>query len=142
VTHVTKTYITMRLTSHKTYISLRNIHHHHHHQHRRPFRHRLSRIRLLGLFRFIFSETYQSIWTFRRTPWTGVGPTQGLYLYTTTQHRKMRTHIHASSGIGTNDPSVRAVEDSTFLRPYGHWDRLHFYQNIYLFVCLFYLWGI
>jgi hypothetical protein len=27
------------------------------------------------------------------------------------QHRKMRTHIHALSGIRTHNPSVQAVED-------------------------------
>jgi hypothetical protein len=41
----------------------------------------------------------------------GIGPTQGLYLHRTTQHRKTRTHIHASSGIRTHNPSFRAVED-------------------------------
>jgi hypothetical protein len=40
-----------------------------------------------------------------------------------TQHRNTRTHIHASSRIRTHDPSVLAVEDSTCLRPRGHWDR-------------------
>jgi hypothetical protein len=54
----------------------------------------------------------------------GISPTQGLYLHRTTQHRKTRTHIHASGWIRTHDPSVRAVEDSTCLRPLGHWDRL------------------
>jgi hypothetical protein len=53
----------------------------------------------------------------------GISPTQGLYLHRTTQHRKTRTHIHASNGIRTRDPSVRGVEDSTCLRPRGHWDR-------------------
>jgi hypothetical protein len=54
----------------------------------------------------------------------GISPTQGVYLHRTTQHRKTRTHIHAPSGIRTRDPSVRAVEVSTCLRPPGHWDRL------------------
>jgi len=35
----------------------------------------------------------------------------------------MWTHIHAPSGIRTRDSSVRAVEDSTCLRPRSHWDR-------------------
>jgi len=52
--------------------------------------------------------------------------TQGHYLQRTTQHRKTRTLIHASSGIQTHDPSVRAAEDSTRLRSLGHWDRLTF----------------
>jgi hypothetical protein len=33
------------------------------------------------------------------------------------------TDIHASSGIRTHDPSVRASEDSSCLRPHGHCDR-------------------
>jgi len=53
----------------------------------------------------------------------GLSPTQDLYLHRTTQHRKTRTHIHAPSGIRIREPSVRTVEDSTCLRPRGHWDR-------------------
>jgi len=53
----------------------------------------------------------------------GISPSQGLYLHMTTQHIKTRTHVHASSGFRTHDPSVRAVEDRTCLRPRGHWDR-------------------
>jgi hypothetical protein len=53
----------------------------------------------------------------------GIGPTQGLYLHRITQHRKTRTHMHASSGIRTHDPSVRAAEDSKCLRLRGHWER-------------------
>jgi hypothetical protein len=49
----------------------------------------------------------------------GISLTQGLYLNRTTQHGKTRTHIHASSGIRTPDPSVRTVEDITCLRPLG-----------------------
>jgi hypothetical protein len=52
-----------------------------------------------------------------------ISPTQGLYPHRTTQHRKTRTHIHAPNGIRTRDPSVRAVEDSTCLRPRGRWNR-------------------
>jgi hypothetical protein len=33
------------------------------------------------------------------------------------------TDIHALSGILTHDPSVRASEDSSCLRPRGHCDR-------------------
>jgi hypothetical protein len=50
----------------------------------------------------------------------GIGPTQGHYLHRTTHHRKTRKHIHTSSGIRTHDPSVRAAEDSTYLRAHGH----------------------
>jgi hypothetical protein len=38
-------------------------------------------------------------------------------------HRETQTHIHAPSKIRTCDPNVRAAEDSTCLRPRGHWDR-------------------
>jgi hypothetical protein len=34
-----------------------------------------------------------------------ISPSQGLYLHRTTQHRNMRTNIHAFSGIRTHDPS-------------------------------------
>jgi hypothetical protein len=34
-----------------------------------------------------------------------ISPSQGLYLHRTTQHRKMRTNIHALSGIRTHDHS-------------------------------------
>jgi hypothetical protein len=35
----------------------------------------------------------------------------------------MHTDIHALSGIRTHDPSLRAKEDSSCLRPRGHCDR-------------------
>jgi len=54
----------------------------------------------------------------------GIGPTQGLFLHKTTQHRKMQIHIHALSGIQTHNPSVWAAEDSTCLRLLSHWDWL------------------
>jgi hypothetical protein len=52
---------------------------------------------------------------------------QDLYLHTG-QHNteKTRTYIHASSGIRTHDPRVRAAEDSTCLRSLGRWDWLTF----------------
>jgi hypothetical protein len=34
-----------------------------------------------------------------------ISPSQGLYLHSTTQHRKTWTNIHALSGIRTHDPS-------------------------------------
>jgi hypothetical protein len=34
-----------------------------------------------------------------------ISPSHGLYLHRTTQHRKTRTNIHASSGIRTHDLS-------------------------------------
>jgi len=48
---------------------------------------------------------------------------QGLYLNRITQHRETQTHIHAPSKIRTCDPTFRAAEDSTCLRPRGYWDR-------------------
>jgi hypothetical protein len=39
----------------------------------------------------------------------------------------MQTDIHALSGIGTHDPSVRGPEDSSCLRPRDHPDRLSFF---------------
>jgi hypothetical protein len=42
------------------------------------------------------------------------------------KHRKTWTHIHASSGIRTHDPSVQAAENTTCLRLCGHWDKLSF----------------
>jgi hypothetical protein len=62
----------------------------------------------------------------------GFSPSQGQYLHTTEQHRKTRTHIHTSSEIRTHDPSVRAVEDCTCLRPRGHWDGQAY---IYIYIC-------
>jgi len=56
--------------------------------------------------------------------WQGISPTQGFDLHRTTQEIEARTHIHASSENRKHDPSFRAVEDSTCLRPRGHWDRL------------------
>jgi hypothetical protein len=53
----------------------------------------------------------------------GISPVQGLYLHRTTQHRNTQTHIHAPRRIRTCDPNVRAAEESTCLRPRGHWDR-------------------
>jgi hypothetical protein len=39
------------------------------------------------------------------------GPSQGLYLYRTAQSTETRTYVLASSGIPTQDPSVREVQD-------------------------------
>jgi hypothetical protein len=59
-------------------------------------------------------------WTFDRTPWAGDQPVARPL---PTQENTTRTYIHASSGIQTHDPSVRAAEDSSCLRLRGHWDR-------------------
>jgi len=55
----------------------------------------------------------------------GISPSQGLYLHRTVQHRRSgHTYIHASSGIRTHNPSVRAVQDHMRLRPCDYWGRL------------------
>jgi hypothetical protein len=56
-------------------------------------------------------------YTVDRTPWTA-----GRKAATYTQNK--HTDIHASNGIRTHDPSVRASEDNSWLRPRGHCDRL------------------
>jgi hypothetical protein len=43
----------------------------------------------------------------------GIGPTQGVYVHRTAQHKKMCTYMHASSGIRTHGPSVLGVQDRT-----------------------------
>jgi hypothetical protein len=45
------------------------------------------------------------------------------YTHNNTTIEKTHTHIQASSGIRTHDPSVKASEDSSCLRPRGHCDR-------------------
>jgi hypothetical protein len=44
---------------------------------------------------------------FGTTLWTGISATQSLYLHRTAQHRKTRTNIHALSGTGIHDLSVK-----------------------------------
>lgn len=41
--------------------------------------------------------------------WEGVGPSQGLYLHSSTKRRKPRTNIHAPSGMWTCNPIVLTV---------------------------------
>jgi hypothetical protein len=55
-----------------------------------------------------------------------IRPLQGLYLNTGQHKHRINAHIdiHASCGIRTHDPSVRAREDSSCLRQRGHCDRL------------------
>jgi hypothetical protein len=59
------------------------------------------------------------LYTVGRTPWTGDQPSQGRYLH----KEQTETDIHASSEIRAHDPSLRASEDSSCLRPRGHYDR-------------------
>jgi len=77
------------------------------------------------------SETYESVFGHLvGLLGRGISPSQGHFLHRTSQHRKTRTHVHASSGIRTNDPNFRAVEDRTCLRRCGHWD-WHISESIY-----------
>jgi hypothetical protein len=62
------------------------------------------------------------IYTVGRTPWMGDQPvSRPLPTHRRNAHN---TDIHALSGIRTHDPSVRASETSSYLRPHGHCDRL------------------
>jgi hypothetical protein len=62
-----------------------------------------------------------------RTPWTSDQPVaRPLPKHRTTQTQNKRIHtpnIHALNGIRTHDPSFRASEDSSCLRPRGYCDR-------------------
>jgi hypothetical protein len=59
-----------------------------------------------------------------------ISPSQGRYVHMrTTQTQNKRADIHASCGIRPHDPSVRAGEDSSCLRPRGHCDRLPFFVS-------------
>jgi hypothetical protein len=49
------------------------------------------------------------------------------YTQKNTNTVKTLTDIHVLSGIRTHDPSVRACENGSFLRPRGHSDRLYYY---------------
>jgi hypothetical protein len=54
------------------------------------------------------------------------------------QHKhRINANIHALSGIRTHDPSVRASENISCLRPRGHCDRPIYYKvTVKLFQCL------
>jgi hypothetical protein len=54
-----------------------------------------------------------------------ISPSQGRYLHTGQHKHRINAHtdIHALSGIRTHDPSFRASEDSSCLKPRGHCDR-------------------
>jgi hypothetical protein len=53
-----------------------------------------------------------------------INPLQGLYQHTEHKHGiYAHTDIYALRGIRTHDPSVRAKEGSSCLRPRGHFDR-------------------
>jgi hypothetical protein len=67
------------------------------------------------------------LYTVGRTPWTE-DRSVSRPLPTPEEHKHginaRNTDIHALSEIRTQDPSVRASEDSSCLRPHGHCDRL------------------
>jgi hypothetical protein len=70
------------------------------------------------LFQFL------NLYTVGRTPWEGDQPvTRPLPAHRTAQTQNKLTDIHASSGIRTHDPSVRAGEDGSCPRTRGHCDR-------------------
>jgi hypothetical protein len=54
-----------------------------------------------------------------------INPSQGRYLHTGQDKHRINAHtdIHALRGIRTHNPSVRASEDSSCLRPRSHYDR-------------------
>jgi hypothetical protein len=76
-----------------------------------------------GIEVFIFLWIYtQSVGLLGRV----ICPLQGFYLNTGQHKHRINTHtpnIHALSGIGTHEHSVRASEDSSCLRPLGYRDR-------------------
>jgi hypothetical protein len=73
----------------------------------------------------------KSFFTGGRTPWTSDQPIAWplpTHRKTQTQNKRIHTrNIHALSGIWTHDPSVRASEDSSCLRPRCCCDRLTFF---------------
>jgi hypothetical protein len=65
-----------------------------------------------------------------KTPWTSDQfVARPLPKHRTTQPQNKRTDIHALSGIRTHNPSVRASEDSSCLRPRGHRDRPYLFMK-------------
>jgi hypothetical protein len=74
-------------------------------------------ILLLGLGRFF---SFLILYTVGSTPWTG---DQSFARPLPKQNKRTQYRRHALSGIRTYDPSVRASEDSSCLRPCGHCGR-------------------
>jgi hypothetical protein len=64
--------------------------------------------------------------TVGRTPWTADQPVARLLpTQNNTDTEQTQRDRHALNGIRTHDPSARASEDSSCLRPRGHCDRLY-----------------
>jgi hypothetical protein len=104
----------LEVKAEKTNYMLTSHHQHHHHQ-------------IYGLllgpglcFNFVIFIT-QTVGVLGR----GMSPSQGRYLHIGQHKHRINacTNIRDLSGIRTHDPSVRANEDSTCLRPRGHRDR-------------------
>jgi hypothetical protein len=97
-----------------------------HHRHR--CRRRLSRSRPVGMYRFriYFLKLMNLFGQLVGLLGRGIGPTQGLYLHSTTQYRKAQTHIHASIGNRTTIPvferpkTVRASDRSVQCRVWNY----------------------
>jgi hypothetical protein len=70
-----------------------------------------------------------------------ISPSQGRYLSTGQYKHRIKTHtdIHALCGIRTYDPSVRASEDISCLRPLGYCDQLSPILYIYLHAAVLFL---
>jgi hypothetical protein len=69
------------------------------------------------------SETMNPSRHFGKHLGRGVGLSQCLSLYRKAQNKKVLTYVHASSGIRTHDPSLRAFQNHMHLKPRGHWNR-------------------
>jgi hypothetical protein len=73
---------------------------------------------------WLLLEFHDRFYTNGRTPWTSDQPVaRPLPIHRTIQTQNKHTDIHALSGIRTHNPSVRANEDSSCLRPRRHCDR-------------------
>jgi hypothetical protein len=76
----------------------------------------------------LFFRVVIFFYAYGRIPWTSDQPdARPLPIHRTTQTQNKSTHtykhIHVLSGIRIHDPSIRASEDSSCLRPRGHSDR-------------------
>jgi hypothetical protein len=79
-------------------------------------------------FSFIFLVYTQSVGHLSR----GIRPSQGRHLHTEQhkQNKLTQAFMHDSSGIRIHDPSVKAGDGSSCLRPRDHSDRLpEFYAS-------------